>query len=36
MELKEKFKEIDTDQSGALDIDEFVEAFGDVLGANLT
>ena len=36
MELKEKFKAIDKDGSGSLDKDEFVDAFGDVLGKDLS
>jgi len=36
MELKEKFKEIDEDESGALDEEEFVAAFGDVLGKDMS
>ena len=36
MQLKEAFDRADTDHGGSLDIEEFLEAFGDVLGKNLT
>jgi hypothetical protein len=36
MELKAAFERADTDQGGSLDMEEFLEAFGGVLGENLT
>lgn len=36
MQLKEKFNAADSDQGGALELEEFVAAFGSVLGHNLT
>jgi len=36
MELKAVFERADTDGGGSLDIDEFLEAFGEVLGKNLS
>ena len=36
MELKAAFERADTDQGGSLDMEEFLEAFGEVLGKNLT
>lgn len=36
MELKAVFERADTDGGGSLDVDEFLEAFGGVLGKNLT
>mmetsp|Transcript_26608 Transcript_26608/g.47841 ORF Transcript_26608/g.47841 Transcript_26608/m.47841 type:complete len:974 (+) Transcript_26608:2642-5563(+) len=36
VELRRKFDEADTDQGGALELEEFVKAFGSVLGPNLT
>ena len=36
MQLKEAFDHADIDGGGSLDIEEFLEAFGDVLGKNLT
>ena len=36
MELKAVFERADTDGGGSLDIDEFLEAFGGVLGKNLS
>jgi len=36
MELKAAFDRADTDGGGSLDIDEFLVAFGEVLGKNLT
>lgn len=36
MELKAAFDRADTDNGGSLDIDEFLEAFGGVLGKNLS
>ena len=35
-QLKAAFDRADTDHGGSLDIDEFLEAFGGVLGKNLT
>ena len=36
MELKAAFDRADTDGGGSLDMEEFLEAFGEVLGKNLT
>ena len=36
MELKAVFERADTDGGGSLDIDEFLEAFGGVLGKNMS
>ena len=36
MELKAAFDRADTDGGGSLDTEEFLEAFGEVLGKNLT
>ena len=36
MELKAAFDRADIDGGGSLDMDEFLEAFGEVLGKNLT
>ena len=36
MELKAAFDRADTDGGGSLDLDEFLEAFGGVLGKNLS
>jgi len=36
MELKAAFEKADTDHGGSLDMEEFLEAFGGVLGKNLT
>ena len=36
MELREAFEIADTDGGGALDHDEFIAAFGYILGANMT
>ena len=36
MELKAAFDRADTDQGGSLDIEEFLDAFGGVLGKNLS
>ena len=35
MELRELFEAADTDKGGALEIDEFTEAFGGVLGKGM-
>ena len=35
MELRELFEAADTDKGGALEIDEFTEAFGGVLGKDM-
>ena len=35
MELRELFEAADTDKGGALEIDEFIEAFGGVLGKDM-
>ena len=36
MQLREKFNQADTDQGGALELEEFVAAFGDVIGEGLS
>jgi Ca2+-binding EF-hand superfamily protein len=36
MELREAFDIADTDKGGALEIDEFIEAFGEIIGKNMT
>ena len=36
MELREAFEEADTDQGGSLELPEFINAFGDVLGKGTT
>ena len=36
MELREAFEEADTDQGGSLELPEFINAFGDVLGKGMT
>ena len=36
MELREAFDLADTDSGGALEIDEFIEAFGEVLGKDMS
>ena len=36
MELREAFDLADTDHGGALEIDEFIEAFGEIIGKNMT
>jgi hypothetical protein len=35
MELRESFDIADTDSGGALELDEFIEAFGDIIGKNM-
>jgi Ca2+-binding EF-hand superfamily protein len=35
MELRELFEAADTDKGGALEIEEFIEAFGGVLGKDM-
>ena len=35
MELREAFDIADTDKGGELDIDEFIEAFGEIIGKNM-
>jgi hypothetical protein len=35
MELREAFDIADTDKGGALEIDEFIEAFGEIIGKNM-
>lgn len=35
MELREAFEGADTDKGGALELDEFIEAFGDVIGKGM-
>ena len=35
MELREKFDIADTDGGGELDLDEFVEAFGEIIGKGM-
>ena len=35
MELREAFDIADTDSGGALELDEFIEAFGDIIGKNM-
>lgn len=36
LQLREKFNQADTDQGGALELEEFVAAFGDVIGEGLS
>lgn len=36
MELREKFDDADIDKGGELDIDEFTDAFGEILAKNMT
>ena len=36
MELREAFELADTDNGDGLDISEFIEAFGGVIGKNMT
>ena len=36
MELREAFDLADTDHGGALEIDEFIMAFGEIIGKNMT
>ena len=36
MELREAFDLADLDRGGALELDEFIDAFGDVIGKNMT
>ena len=36
MELREAFDLADIDHGGALELDEFIEAFGDIIGKNMT
>lgn len=36
MQLREKFNQADTDQGGALELEEFVAAFGDVIGEGMS
>ena len=35
MELREAFDIADTDKGGELDLDEFIEAFGEIIGKNM-
>jgi Ca2+-binding EF-hand superfamily protein len=35
MELREAFDIADTDKGGELDLDEFKEAFGEIIGKNM-
>ena len=35
MELREAFDIADTDHGGALELDEFIEAFGEIIGKNM-
>ena len=35
MELREAFDLADLDRGGALELDEFIEAFGEVIGKNM-
>ena len=35
MELREAFDIADTDSGGALELEEFIEAFGDIIGKNM-
>ena len=35
MELREAFEAADTDKGGALEIDEFIQAFGGVIGKGM-
>jgi Ca2+-binding EF-hand superfamily protein len=35
MELREAFEIADTDQGGALDLEEFKSAFGEIIGKNM-
>ena len=35
MELREAFEEADADAGGSLDLEEFVNAFGGVIGKNM-
>ena len=36
MELREAFDLADTDHGGALELEEFIEAFGEIIGKNMT
>ena len=36
MELREAFDIADTDHGGALELDELIEAFGEIIGRNMT
>jgi len=36
MELREAFDIADTDHGGALEIDEFIDAFGEIIGKDMT
>ena len=36
MELREAFDIADTDKGGALELEEFIEAFGEIIGKNMT
>ena len=36
MELREAFDIADTDHGGDLKLDEFIEAFGEIIGKNMT
>lgn len=36
MELREAFDIADTDKGGELDIDEFIDAFGQIIGKGMT
>lgn len=35
MELREAFDIADTDKGGALELEEFIEAFGEIIGKNM-
>ena len=36
MELREAFEIADTDKGGALELDEFIGEFGDIIGKNMS
>lgn len=36
MELREAFDLADADKGGALEIEEFIDAFGEILGKGMT
>ena len=36
MELREAFDIADTDHGGALDLDEFISAFGEIIGKDMS